>query len=279
MSVSAWVAVVLGVLLLVAVGALVESARRLRDAREELARLHDEATTVAVEDRSPRAVQAAGAAVRTAMGTVARLREQGVRGMLLGSIEDFTTWALEDRNEIVRVADEDGNVTIMFSDIEGSTALNDELGDQVWLRVLRAHDALLSRCFDQHRGHIVKSAGDGYMVVFSTPGLGIAAAMDVQRALERGRVGRALRQHPVQVRIGLHTGRAIERDGDWFGRNVAMAARVANVAQGGEVLVSTELAARLKEQGGSDQRWRLEQTEAVTLKGLPGEHTLWRVEA
>ena len=56
------------------------------------------------------------------MDTVARLREQGVRGMLLGSIEDFTAWALEDRHEIVRVADEDGNVTIMFSDIEGSTA-------------------------------------------------------------------------------------------------------------------------------------------------------------
>lgn len=277
MSASAWVAVLLGVLLVGTVVALLDTTRRLREAREELGRMRDQATSVAVEER-PRAVQAAGAAMRTAMETVTRLREQGVRGMLVSSIEDLTAWALEDRTEIVRVADEDGNVTIMFSDIEGSTALNDELGDETWLKVLQAHDKLLSRCFDQHRGHIVKSAGDGYMVVFSTPELGIAAALDVQRALARERVPRALRHHPVRVRIGLHTGRAIERDGDWFGRNVAMAARVANQAGGGEVLVSTELAARLKEQLGEDLAWELQQTEAVTLKGLPGEHTLWRVE-
>lgn len=276
MSASAWVAALLGVLLVAALGTLVETGRRLRETREELAELRDRATSVAVEER-PRARQAAGVAVRTALDTVARLREQGVRGMLLSSIEDLTAWALEDRGEIVRVADEDGNVTIMFSDIEGSTALNDELGDEAWLKVLRAHDKLLTRCFDQHRGHVVKSAGDGYMVVFPDPELGIAAALDVQDALERERVPRALRQHPVRVRIGLHTGRAIERDGDWFGRNVAMAARVANTAVGGEVLVSTELAARLKEHVGQDLAWDLEQTDPVTLKGLPGEHTLWRV--
>ncbi|ROR89789.1 adenylate/guanylate cyclase domain-containing protein [Nocardioides aurantiacus] len=278
MSASAWVAVLLGVLLVGTAIALLDATRRLREARDELERVRDQATSVAVEER-PRAVQAAGAAMRTAMETVTRLREQGVRGMLVSSIEDLTAWALEDRTEIVRVADEDGNVTIMFSDIEGSTALNDELGDEVWLKVLQAHDKLLSRCFDQHRGHIVKSAGDGYMVVFSTPQLGIAAALDVQRALERERVPRALRQHPVRVRIGLHTGRAVERDGDWFGRNVAMAARVANTAEGGEVLVSTELAARLKEDVGDDLAWTLQQTEPVTLKGLPGEHTLWQVSA
>ncbi len=276
MSVSAWVAVLLGVLLVGTAVALVGATRRLREVRAERDELRDRATSVTVEER-PRAVQAAGAAVRTAMDTVARLRQQGVRGMLVSSIEDLTAWALEDRSEIVRVADEDGNVTILFSDIEGSTALNEELGDETWLTVLRAHDKVLCAAFDQHRGHVVKTAGDGYMVVFSTPALGIAAAMDVQRALERERVPRALRQHPVRVRIGLHTGRAVERDGDWFGRNVAMAARVANSAAGGEVLVSTELAARLKE-AGDDGGWRLEQTEPVLLKGLPGEHTLWRVE-
>ena len=250
--------------------ALLDTARRLRDAREELARLHDEATTVAVEER-PRAVQAAGAAVRTAMGTVARLREQGVRGMLLGSIEDFTAWALEDRHEIVRVADEDGNVTIMFSDIEGSTALNDELGDETWLKVLRAHDELLSRCFDQHRGHVVKSAGDGYMVVFSTPGArhrrraGRAASARAGSACAR-----ALRQHPVRVRIGLHTGRAVERDGDWFGRNVAMAARVANVAAGGRGPGQHRARRAPEGAGRHDLAWRLEQTEPVDAQGAAG---------
>ena len=91
---------------------------------------------------------------------------------------------------------------------------------------------------------------------------------------------RALRQHPVRVRIGLHTGRAVERDGDWFGRNVAMAARVANAGRTGARCWSAPSSPRaLKEQAGADLGWRLEQTEPVTLKGLPGEHTLWRVDA
>jgi class 3 adenylate cyclase len=196
--------------------------------------------------------------------------------MLLSSIDDFTTWALEDRREIARVAGADGTVTIMFSDIENSTALNSELGDKNWVRLLEDHDRVLHTFVDKHRGHIVKSQGDGYMVVFSTPALAIQAAIDIQRALNRARQRtRRLRRTPIRVRIGLHTGTAIERDGDYFGRNVAMAARVAAMAEGGRILVSSEIAEVL----AHDEAFTFTEEATVELKGLPGEHHLWSVEA
>lgn len=270
------VIVLLGLLLVAAVAALVAQATWLRDARARVAELEELAAGVRVEEiRNPRALQAAGFAVRTAVETVARVRSQGVRGMLVSSIDDFSTWALEARNEIVQVADEDGTVTILFSDIENSTSMNSELGDEKWVQLLGAHDELLHTYIDKHRGHVVKSQGDGYMVVFSTPELGVSAALDIQRALNAKRQrSRRLRWHPIRVRMGLHTGTAIERGGDWFGRNVAKAARVAAMADGGEIMVSSELAARLSD----SERWTLNQTEPVELKGLPGEHTLWLVE-
>ena len=95
---------------------------------------------------------------------------------------------------------------------------------------------------------IVKSQGDGYMVVFSTPELAVGASLDIQRALSAKRQrSRQLRRTPIRVRIGLHTGTAIEREGDYFGSNVAMAARVAALADGGEILVTDEIAEALAE--------------------------------
>ncbi len=277
MSTSAAAATVLAVLLIVAAVALIELTRRLAASQRRIADLEALEASVRVEQtRNPRAVQAAGLAVRTAVETVSRLREQGMRKMLLSSIEDLTTWALEDRTEIARVAGPDGTVTIFFSDIENSTALNSELGDEEWVKLLDAHDRLLNTYVDKHRGHVVKSQGDGYMVVFSTPELAIGASLDIQRALGAKRQrSRRLRRTPLRVRIGLHTGTAIEREGDYFGRNVATAARVAALADGGDILVTAEIA----EAVGDAPGLRFVEDSTVELKGLPGEHQLWLVEA
>lgn len=283
MSPAAWTALALGALLVAVAVALVRTRTELTATRRRVAELEQLEQRVTVLDRGgPRAMQAATAAMRAAAETVNRVRERGVRGMLLSSIEDLSEWAAEQRSAIVETADEDGNVTIMFSDIESSTALNSELGDEVWVKVLDAHEQLFRRQVVRHRGHVVKNAGDGFMVVFPSPELGIAAAQGVQRALSAKRMrNRRLRDHPIRVRIGLHTGRAVERRGDFFGRNVAKAARVASMADGGEILISTELAARLRERAAEREEelpWRLTRTETVELKGLPGEHTLWLVE-
>lgn len=277
MPLASLILVLLGLLLVAALAGLAVQTARLGRARARIEELETVEDAVALaSSRSPRAVQAAGFAVRTVMETASRVRTEGVRGMLLSSIDDLTTWALEDRSEIVRIADADGTVTIFFSDIENSTTVNSDLGDEAWVRLLGAHDRLLQTYIDKHRGHVVKNQGDGYMVVFSTPELALSCALDVQRALSAKRQrNRHLRRTPIRVRIGLHTGTAIERDGDYFGRNVAMAARVASMADGGEVLVSSELAQRLGESSGYD----LTETEPVNLKGLPGEHVLWIVDA
>jgi class 3 adenylate cyclase len=273
------VAVVLGVLLCVALGVIAWLATQLTRERERSAELQEALAADPATARSPRATQAvqtAGLAMRTALDTVSRMRDQGVRSTLMASLDDFTRWALEDRREIARVAGPDGEVTIFFSDIENSTALNSELGDEQWVKLLAAHDRLLHTYVEKHRGLIVKSQGDGYMVVFSTPELALHASLDIQRALSAKRQrSRRLRRTPIRVRIGLHTGTAIEKEGDYFGRNVAMAARVASMADGGEILVSTDIADRLAD----STDFAFIEEGAVEFKGLPGEHQLFSVEA
>jgi class 3 adenylate cyclase len=270
--------VVLAVLLCAALGANAWLVLRLRQEQARVIELH-EAAAARSSERTPRAtqaVQAAGLAMKTALDTLSRMREQGVRSTLLASVDDFTRWALEDRREIARVAGPDGEVTIFFSDIENSTALNSELGDEEWVKLLAAHDGLLHTHVEKHRGLVVKSQGDGYMVVFSTPELALSASLEVQRALSAKRQrSRRLRRTPIRVRIGLHTGTAIEKEGDYFGRNVAMAARIASMADGGEILVSSDIADRL----AGATAFAFVEEDTVELKGLPGEHQLFSVEA
>jgi class 3 adenylate cyclase len=247
--------------LLVAVTQLV----RLRRENEELRR------SPAADSAVPRAVQAAGWAMKTALGTAERVRERGfVGGMLMAPIEELTGIALQDQDEIVAVAAPDGTVTFLFSDIEDSTTLNDSLGDEAWVRVLRAHDRIVRSAVARYDGHVVKSQGDGFMVVFSTPEAAVRAAGRIQRGVDSG--GRRLRRTPIKVRIGIHCGTAVARDGDYFGRNVAKAARIAALAEGGQILLSDEVRQGLDESGHA-----LEELAAAELKGLSGTHLLWAV--
>jgi adenylate cyclase len=273
------IAILLGLLLVAAGVTIGWLVQQLGQARTEAIRLREALDAEQGSPRGPRAAQAAvaaGLAVKTVMETATRMRDQGVRGMLLSSIDDLAAWAMEDRNEISRIAAPDGTVTMMFSDIENSTSLNSEMGDEQWVKLLGAHDRLLKTHVDKHRGHVVKSQGDGYMVVFPTPELAIGASLGIQRALSAKRQrNRHLRRMPIRVRIGLHTGTAIEREGDYFGRNVAMAARVASVADGGDILVTGEIAEALAD----SPSFRFVEDDTVELKGLPGTHQLWLVEA
>jgi class 3 adenylate cyclase len=254
------VAEVLTLAALVAVAVLLVRARRELSSWEEL---H-------VELPQPPAKQAVGLAVRTVMETVDRVRERGlVGGLLVAPIEDFTRWVTEDRAEIVRVAAPDGTVTVLFSDIEDSTALNERLGDDPFVRLLAAHDRAVRTQVARHGGHVVKSQGDGFMVVFGSPTDAVDAARKIQRAV--GKEGRRLRRTPVRVRIGIHVGTAVARDGDYFGRNVAKAARVAAIARGGQILASDEVRKALPDTVAVEPAGEHE------LKGLTGTHVLWAV--
>ncbi len=213
-------------------------------------------------------------ALRRVVRTVDRVREGGVAGLLQASMEDLQRWAAEERSDIVGMASKDGHVTLFFSDIEDSTALNSRLGDAAWVRVLAAHDQVVRARVDRYRGQVVKTAGDGFMVAFRDAEAACRAALGVQKDLRRSLDPRLRLVNPsVKVRIGIHTGKVVSRDGDYFGRNVAMAARVGDLAEGGEVLASSAVRDALDE----DAAVELVEVGEVELKGIPGEHTIWQV--
>ena len=226
----------------------------------------------AVSRRTTKALSGVATVVETAVEGAQRFREGGVSGLLMSSIEDFATWASADRQAISQITSVDGTVTILFSDIEDSTRLNHELGDKEFVRLLAAHDDIVRGAVERHHGHVVKSQGDGFMTVFATPADAVHAAIDLQDRITHASA-KVLRRHPIRVRIGIHVGPAIERDGDWFGRNVAMAARVASEARGGEVLVSDDVRQALREV----EDVILVDAREAELKGLPGSHRLWSV--
>lgn len=211
--------------------------------------------------------------MKTVVGTAVRLRDQGVGGMLASSLDDLTHWASDDRAEISRIAAPDGTVTIVFSDIEDSTALNEQLGDAAWVRLLSVHDKLVRTCVERHGGHVVKTQGDGFMVAFGDPVEAIRAAVDVQVALDSGQQ-RRLRRIPVRVRIGMHLGPVVSRGGDYFGRNVALGARVAAYAGGGTILVSGDVHDAVADSG----EFAFAPRGEVALKGLTGTHSIWAVD-
>jgi len=210
-------------------------------------------------------------AMRRVIRTATRVRDHGITALIASTIEDITSWASTERADILNMAAPDGTVTLFFSDIEDSTALNDRLGDKGWVKVLAAHDRILRTRIEQHRGQVVKTAGDGFMVAFRDTEAACRAALTIQRDLLKPSDG-VLRRQAVQVRIGIHAGQVVAREGDYFGRNVAMAARVADQAHGGEVYVSEAVADVL-----ADTDVALEPVGTFELKGLAGEHHISRL--
>ncbi|MEZ4492243.1 MAG: protein kinase [Dehalococcoidia bacterium] len=162
----------------------------------------------------------------------------------------------------------DGTVTLMFSDIVDSTALNERLGDTAWMALLREHSNIVEREVATHHGHIVKSMGDGFMVAFQSARDGLRCAIALQRSFT-ARNNSA--DQPIEARIGLHTGEAVRDHGDFFGKHVNLAARIGASAGGGEIVVSS-LLAQLVEPSGE---FALEAREARSFKGLEGEHVTY----
>jgi predicted ATPase/class 3 adenylate cyclase len=134
-------------------------------------------------------------------------------------------------------------VTFLFTDIEGSTPLWDSFPDAMGAALAR-HDEILRSAIGANGGHVFSTAGDGVGAVFGRAASAIAAALTAQRGLS----AEAWVGGPVlRVRMGVHTGEAEERDGDFFGPVVNRAARIMGAANGGQVLVS-DLTAGLVEQ-------------------------------
>jgi class 3 adenylate cyclase len=163
-----------------------------------------------------------------------------------------------------------GVVTLLFTDVEGSTRLLHELGDD-YGEALHEHRRRLRAAFVEHEGVEVDTQGDAFFVVFARASSAIAAAADCQRALAGS---------PIRVRMGLHTGEPRLTEEGYVGLDVHKGARIAAVGHGGQVLMSEPTKAlvdaevrdlgahRLKDLSAPERIYQLE------IDGLPSEFPL-----
>jgi class 3 adenylate cyclase len=200
------------------------------------------------------------------------------RRTMRSTIEQILPSALADAPGLARHSDQRGTVTILFTDIEGSTALAQRLGDKAYHALLAEHNRILREQVARHGGHEVKSMGDGFMVAFASAARALACAVDIQKAFaaynaERASAHAESVEAPIRVRIGLNTGESIEEAGDYFGTAVTVAARIAARAQGGQILVSEVVRAV----GGSLAGVEFRDAGRKQLKGIKGRQRVYEV--
>jgi class 3 adenylate cyclase len=141
-------------------------------------------------------------------------------------------------DEVLRPGDEVaiGTVTLMFTDLKGSTALYDRVGDARAFHMVREHFAMLAKTIREHDGAIVKTIGDAVMAAFTDPAQAVRAALEIQTGARDG----------LTIKLGLHSGAcvAVTLNGrlDYFGSTVNLAARLEGLSQGGDIVLSDRLA-------------------------------------
>src|SRR3954470_11119878 len=127
-----------------------------------------------------------------------------------------------------------GTVTFLFTDIVGSTRRWEEHGEDMAAALAR-HDVLLSSAIEAAGGTVFKHTGDGVVAVFRSAAGAVAAAVSAQQHLG----SESWRGEPVAVRMGVHSGEAVEVEGDYFGPTLNRAARVMSAGWGGQILCTS----------------------------------------
>jgi class 3 adenylate cyclase len=157
----------------------------------------------------------------------------------------------------------------MFTDIVKSTDLIGVIGDEAWEDLLRWHDQTLRSLFASHGGEVAHHTGDGFFASFEDARSALTCAVAVQRALAEHRRAHGF---ALGVRIGVHAAEAIRRGQDFSGGGVHKAARIAAIAEGGEILASVDTVSV------ADGEFRVSESREVTLKGVAGPVRVARVE-
>jgi class 3 adenylate cyclase len=125
--------------------------------------------------------------------------------------------------------------TIVFTDLEGSTSLTQQLGDTRAMGLLRAHDQIIRESISRHGGTEVKHTGDGLMAAFPSVARAIESAVQIQKRF----ADEDSAEIQVRVRIGMSAGEPVTENSDFFGAAVQLAARLVDRAEPGTVLVSS----------------------------------------
>jgi class 3 adenylate cyclase len=118
--------------------------------------------------------------------------------------------------------------TVLFTDLEGSTSMTQQLGDAEATKLLRVHDQMLRREIQSQRGRVIKHTGDGLMVAFASASAAVRAAIAIQRCLREHNLRSA--ERPLRVRIGISAGEPVDDGEDLFGATVQLARRVCDAA-------------------------------------------------
>jgi len=131
-------------------------------------------------------------------------------------------------------------MTILFSDIKGSTAYAEKKGDVEYMAMINRHHAILFPVIEREGGRIVKTIGDAILACFQEPVAAVKAAAGMQRGLVEDRKGRD-ETNQIHIRIGMHKGLGLIKDGDVFGDVVNAASRIQNQAEVEQILITDVL--------------------------------------
>jgi class 3 adenylate cyclase len=189
----------------------------------------------------------------------------------------FITGQLQSERELGRSQRDDlvlptGLVTLMMTDIEGSTALVHQLGDE-YGKLIREVRRIIRKIVASH-GHVVDVRADESFAVFKRPEAAIESAVAILLAVGQRP---STRKHDVQLRIGLHSGRPTVSDGNYIGIAVHTTARICSAAHGGQIVVSGQTRDGIKDQTPHGTEFR--SLGSHRLRGLPDQLALYQVEA
>lgn len=161
-------------------------------------------------------------------------------------------------------------ITVMFTDIVGSTNSTQDLGDHVAQQLVRTHNRIVRSAINTTNGKEIKHTGDGIMASFKSPSGAVEASMLIQRQLQD--YNDKTPDMPLHVRIGMNAGEPIEEDDDLFGTTVQLAARICDKADAGEIMVSNVI----RELSAGKQK-RFVNKGPVLLKGIKEPQVLYQV--
>jgi class 3 adenylate cyclase len=188
----------------------------------------------------------------------------------------FITGQLRSERELGRsqrdVVLPTGFITLMMTDIEGSTALVNRLG-QGYGKLLGEVRRIIRKTVTARDGHVVDVRADESFAVFKLPAAAIESAIAIQRDLgDRP----ATREHGVRIRIGLHSGRPTVSDSNYIGIAVHTTARICSAGHGGQIVVSGQTKDAIKE---TSDGFQFRDLGSYRLRGLPDALTLYQIEA
>jgi class 3 adenylate cyclase len=225
----------------------------------------DRRSALELANRALDTAQGLGMRIVVEKALALKLQAQGVDSSdLTTSIDAVTAVVQRERPDLRAHTAPDGTVTLMFSDMEGFTAMTEGLGDLKAREVIRQHNRIVREQLAAYGGFEVELQGDGFMLAFPSARRALQCAIGIQRAFAAYNATHP--EQPIRVRIGLHTGEALREADKFFGKTVILAARIAAQAQPGEILVS----AMLKELTESIGDVRFVSARDIELKGISG---------